>query len=277
MIKSSFAVTRIVNSCVLLELDGHAVLTDPWFTERWWLRRGEPLGLRVQDLPSLSAIVVTNLATNHWDLRGLAGLPAKDTTPLYVPTPGMARRARRQGFALAQCLKWGDTRDIAPGVSMRVVPSGRTLVWPNNAYAFEAAAGSVFFGGEIAEVGPLKRYRDERSAVDVALLPVNGLRPVLGPRLVMGPAEAVAGASVLSARVLVPVHDAHGHDALSRLFRTNGTAADAVRLAGPDLLVADLSPGERWRSPSGSDGGPYANNGDIVSRERGPMRQKSDR
>jgi L-ascorbate metabolism protein UlaG (beta-lactamase superfamily) len=252
MIKSSMAITRIVNSCVLLELDGHAVLTDPWFTERWWLRRGEPLGMRVQDLPQLSAIVVTNLATNHWDLRGLRALPAKETTPLYVPTPGMARRARRQGFALAECLRWGDTRDIAPGISIRAIPSGRTLAWPNNAYAFETAdGGSVFFGGEIAETAPLRRFRDERSTpVDLALLPVNGLRPVLGPQLVMGPGEAVAGASALGARTLIPVHDAHGRDVLSKLFRTNGTAADAVRLAGPDLAVTDLPTGQRWRPPS---------------------------
>ncbi|MEW9528411.1 MBL fold metallo-hydrolase [Microbispora sp. NPDC049125] len=249
MIKASIAVTRVVNSCVLLELDGHAVLTDPWFTERWWLRRGEPLGLRISELPPLAAVVVTNPATNHWDLRGLRALPAKDTTPLYVPTLGMARRARTLGFTRAEPVRWGQTRAIAPGVSMRVVPAGRTLAWPNNAYAFAAAGGRVFFGGEIAEVTPLERYRAEQPPVDLALLPVNGLRPLSGPRLVMGPGQAVAGSSVLGARVLVPVHDAHGHDPLSRLFRTDGTASDAARLAGPDLLVTNLPTGMRWELP----------------------------
>lgn len=249
MIKSSIAVTRVVNSCVLLELDGHAVLTDPWFIERWCLRRGEPLGLRIADLPPLAGIVVTNLATNHWDLRGLRALPAKETTPLFVPTSGMARRARALGFLGAECLRWGQTRDIAPGVTMQVAPSGRTVVWPNNAYVFGAAGGRVFFGGEIAEVELIERYRAEQPPVDLALLPVNGLRPVFGPRLVMGPEQAVAGAAVLGARVLVPVHDAHGHDPLSRLFRTNGTASDAVRLADPDLHVADVPTGERWELP----------------------------
>lgn len=249
MLKSSIAVTRVINSCVLLELDGHAVLTDPWFTERWWLRRGEPLGLGIRDLPPLAAIVVTNPATNHWDLRGLRALPAKDTTPLYVPTAGMARRARAVGFLRAERLRWGQTRDIAPGVSMRVVPAGRTLIWPNNAYAFTTAGGRVFFGGEIAKVELLERYRAEQPPVDLALLPVNGLRPLIGPPMVMGPAQAVTGSSVLGARVLVPVHDAHGDDPLSRLFRVNGTASDAVRLSGPDLLVTDLPTGKRWELP----------------------------
>ncbi|SDI61041.1 MBL fold metallo-hydrolase [Nonomuraea jiangxiensis] len=251
MIKPTIAITRVVNSCVLLELDGHAVLTDPWFTERWWLRRGEPLGLRIADLPPLGAIVVTNLATNHWDLRGLRHLPAKESTPLYVPTRGMARRARAVGFHQAQCLTWGQTRDLAPGLSLRVVPSGRTLLWPNNAYVFTTASGRVFFGGEMGEVEPLERYRAGHPEVDLALLPVNGLRPVFGPRLVMGPSQAVAGSSALGAKVLIPVHDAHGHDPLSRLFRTSGTASDAAALAGPDLRVMDLPTGERRQlSPS---------------------------
>ncbi|MBX6358283.1 MAG: MBL fold metallo-hydrolase [Micromonosporaceae bacterium] len=246
MLKQSIAVTRVVNSCVLLELDGHAVLTDPWFIERWYLRRGEPLGLRVADLPPLAAIVVTNPATNHWDLRGLRELPGKDRTPLYVPTAGMARRAKALGFRRAERVRWGETREIAPTVSMRVVPAGRTLVWPNNAYVFGTAGARLFFGGEIADVALLERYRAEHPPVDLALLPVNGLRPPLGPPMVMNPAQAVAGASVLGAKVLVPVHDAHGHDPLSKLFRTAGTAADAVALAGADLTVVDLPTGERW-------------------------------
>ncbi len=56
----------------------------------------------IDDLPPLTAIVVTDPATNHWDLRGLRDLPAKDTTPLYVPTRGMARRAKAHGFIHAE-------------------------------------------------------------------------------------------------------------------------------------------------------------------------------
>ncbi|MEU7940674.1 MBL fold metallo-hydrolase [Microbispora bryophytorum] len=248
MLNQAIAVTRVVNSCVLLEMDGHAVLTDPWFTERWFLRRGEPLGLRVAELPPLAAIVVTNPATNHWDLRGLRAFPGKDSTPLYVPTAGMARRARALGFRRAEQVRWGETRQIAPELSMRVVPAGRTLVWPNNAYAFSTAGSRLFFGGEIADVALLVRYRAEHPPADLALLPVNGLRPLLGPPLVMGPAQAVAGASVLGAKVLVPVHDAHGRDPLSALFRTTGTASDTITLAGTDLTVVDLPTGERWES-----------------------------
>jgi len=76
-----------------------------------------------------------------------------------------------------------------------------------------------------------------------------GLRPVVGPPLVMGPREAVAGANVLGARVLVPVHDAHADDPLSLIFRRHGSGEDAKALAATassGLEVVCLPPGERW-------------------------------
>lgn len=92
-------VTRVANACVLLELNGHTVLTDPWFTERWYLRRGEPLGLPVvADLPPLTAIVATSFAANHWDLRALKEYRHKNSTPVYVSARLMVRQARALGF-----------------------------------------------------------------------------------------------------------------------------------------------------------------------------------
>ncbi|MFF5211971.1 hypothetical protein [Streptosporangium sp. NPDC000396] len=145
-------------------------------TERWFLRHGEPLGLGIAELPSLAAVVVTNLATNHWDLRALRMLPGKESTPVYVPTPRMARQARALGFWHAEHLRWG--------------------------------AGA----------------RDRARRVDAG-----------------GARGADSGAGVL-----IPVHDAHGRDPLSALFRTSGTASDTVALAGPGLRVVDLPTGERW-------------------------------
>jgi L-ascorbate metabolism protein UlaG (beta-lactamase superfamily) len=242
MTKSSFAVTRVANACVLLEFGGRAVLTDPFFTERWFLRRGEPLGLEVGQLPPLTAVVATNPVANHWDLRAMREYGAKSATAVVVSTARMARQARALGYADVERLRWGRSRELAPGLSVEAVPSGRTLGWPNNAYLFTAGDVRVFFGGELADVGGLERY----APVAVALLPTNGLRPLVGPALVTGPAEAVAGAQALGAQVLVPVHDAHAADPLSLLFRRNGWAADAVRSAPAGLDVVCLDPGRRW-------------------------------
>jgi L-ascorbate metabolism protein UlaG (beta-lactamase superfamily) len=101
-------------------------------------------------------------------------------------------------------------------------------------------------GGEIEDVALLSRYRADAPAVDVALLPTNGLRPLIGAPLVMGPAQAVAGATVLGAQTLVPVHDAHARDVLSLFFRRDGSAAEAAKMAPAGLEVVCLPPGRRW-------------------------------
>jgi L-ascorbate metabolism protein UlaG (beta-lactamase superfamily) len=218
----SVAVTRVANSCVLLEIGGHAVLTDPFFTERWHLHRGEPLGLGVEQLPPLSAIVASHFYPNHWDLRGLRQYAHK-ATPVYVATRRMARQARAAGFANVRRLAWGQRAEPAPGLVVEAVPAGRTLWWPLNAYALSSQDARVFVGGEIRDVACLSRYRATRPPVDVALLPVNGLRALGGPQIVMGPADAVAGARALGARVLVPIHDAHAEET-----RSPGSSAAAA-------------------------------------------------
>ena len=168
---------------------------------------------------------------------------------MYVSTARMARQARALGFPRVERLRWDETREPAPSLSVEAVPAGRTVAWPNNAYVLSSGQTRVFFGGEIADVAWLERYRARRAAVTVALLPVNGLRPLVGPPLVMGHRQAVAGAGVLGARVLVPVHDAHADDPLSLVFRRHGSAAEAGELAAErsiDLDVVCLSPGTRW-------------------------------
>ncbi|SCF19098.1 L-ascorbate metabolism protein UlaG, beta-lactamase superfamily [Micromonospora viridifaciens] len=249
MTKSNLALTRVANACVLVELDGHAVLTDPWFTERWYLRRGEPLGLPIADLPPLTAIVASSFAANHWDLRALAAYSGKATTPVYVSTGRMARQARALGYRQVEVLRWHDRRQLGGTVSLVAAPAGRTLRWPNNAYALIGRETRIYFGGEIRDVAHLREYRARHGSVAVALLPTNGLRPLVGPPLVMGPREAVAGAEALGARVLVPVHDAHARDLLSLVFRRHGSAADAEAMAPAGLDVVRLDPGQRWELP----------------------------
>jgi L-ascorbate metabolism protein UlaG (beta-lactamase superfamily) len=252
-VPADLVVTRVANACVLLELNGHAILTDPWFTERWYLRRGEPLGMGIAALPPLTAIVATSFAANHWDLRALLAYRHKTSTPVYVSTTRMARQAHALGYPMVEHLRWDETRELTPTLSLEAVPAGRTLLWRNNAYVFSSGRTRVFFGGEIQDVALLERYRARCSPVAVALLPVNGLRPVLGPPLVMGPRQAVAGANTLGARVLIPVHDAHANDPLSLIFRRHGSGEEAKAVAttqSTGLDVVCLLPGQRWEYTS---------------------------
>jgi L-ascorbate metabolism protein UlaG (beta-lactamase superfamily) len=154
---AALAVTRVANACVLLELNGQAILTDPWFTERWHLHRGEPLGMTVGDLPPLAAIVASHSFPNHWDLRALREYRHKNATPVYVSSSRMARQARALGYPLVEHLRWGETGRPSPHLSVEATSAGRTLWWRHNAYVLSSGGMRVFFGGEIRDVALLER------------------------------------------------------------------------------------------------------------------------
>jgi L-ascorbate metabolism protein UlaG (beta-lactamase superfamily) len=239
-----FAVTRVANACVLLDLAGTFVLTDPWFEDHWMFH--ERPGLAVARLPDLAAIVGSHSVMDHWGISALATRADRASTPVFTATRGMVRRARAAGFALAERLPWGATRTISRDVSLEVVAAQRVMGLRVNNYVFTARGGlRVFFGGETRDLEPLRRYRQEHPPVDVFIGPVNGMR-LLGYKLVTSAAEAVEAARILGARTIIPIHD--GHRSVGPLAWPESTAWDAVRAAAchRDLRVCCLEPGQRW-------------------------------
>jgi L-ascorbate metabolism protein UlaG (beta-lactamase superfamily) len=244
------AVTRIVNSCVLLELRGRAVLTDPWFTERWHLHRGEGLGRSVSELPPLAAIVGSHFVPNHWDIRALAGDDGpRLSAPVVTSHPRMTRQARAAGFTDVYQLAPGDHVDLDGDVRIEALAAGAPFGLANNSYVLSVQGLRVFFGGEARDLEPIRRYAQAAPPVDVALLPVNGLHVFLGPGLVMDAPTAVEAAGLLGARTLVPIHDAHARDFPYAFVRRSSTGNDARAVAAetaPALDVVLLHTGVRW-------------------------------
>jgi L-ascorbate metabolism protein UlaG (beta-lactamase superfamily) len=245
---SGVTLTRIANSCVLFDFDGEFVLTDPYFTERWHLHRGEPLGLTIGDLPRLSAIVATNDFPNHWDTRALAQFAHGDGTRVFTATDRMARSARTVGFTDVVRAHWGEEHHVTDRLRVEIVEAHSSPVGDVNNYVLATDDARVFFGGEARTLEPLRAYRARRDAVDVALLPVNGLRVVVtGPQIVMDGDTALEGARVLGASSLVAVHDAYGRDPLWGLIRRRGSGELARAHAGVgDPEVVLLPTGVAW-------------------------------
>src|SRR5215813_8740756 len=64
---STLTITRIAHSSVLIAIDGHAILTDPWYSERPGYYHGEPYGITLDDLPRLDGVAVTTtMITTIW-------------------------------------------------------------------------------------------------------------------------------------------------------------------------------------------------------------------
>jgi L-ascorbate metabolism protein UlaG (beta-lactamase superfamily) len=237
-------VTRIVNSCTLIEIGGLRILTDPWFFERWHVHRGEPLGMRPADLPDIDLVVGSNPFVNHWDRRGLAEIDSKAAT-VVTPNTRMGRVARRAGFSQVVRLDDGRSLDFGP---VRIEAfAGGGLGPRTNVYVFTTPTVRVMFGGEACDVDAVRRWSRANGPVDVAMLPVNGLS-VFRRSLVMSAAEAVEAAAAAGAGTLIAVHDAHYEDWVWRFIRRRSTAADCLpvrdRIA-PAMRVVDIPTGRR--------------------------------
>jgi L-ascorbate metabolism protein UlaG (beta-lactamase superfamily) len=192
----SVAVTRVMNACVLLEIDGDFVLTDPCFRQPVGIRFAEPFGLGVDELPRLTAILVGHRVPDHWQPRALRHYRHRQSTRVFVPAARMARAARRAGFANAEVLHWGDRRTVGP-LTVVCAPGERVAGMRTNVYVVSSHATSVLVATEARRVVP-------DAQVDVAVLPIDGAR-LFGRALVMDTGTAVATARRLGA-ALVPIH-----------------------------------------------------------------------
>lgn len=80
-------ITRVVNASAVIEFNEGAVLTDPYFTDHWFMRFNEPIGVR--DLPNLAAIIGSHSVFDRWQPSSLTDYQLKAETPVFVATPSM--------------------------------------------------------------------------------------------------------------------------------------------------------------------------------------------
>jgi L-ascorbate metabolism protein UlaG (beta-lactamase superfamily) len=192
----SVAVTRVINACVLLDIEGDLILSDPCFEPPRGIRFTEPFGLRVEDLPRLAAILVGHRVRDHWQCQALRHYRHRESTPVFVPGPRMARVAQRVGLRRAEVLRWGETRTVGR-LRIDCAPGERVGAMRTNTYVITSSSARVLLATEARRVVP-------EAPVDVALLPIDGAQ-LFGRPLVMDAPTAAATAQRLGA-VLVPIH-----------------------------------------------------------------------
>ena len=231
---TSLTVTRVVNACTLLELGGATVVTDPWFSERWYIHHWGARRRAVRRAAS--------------DRRG--GRQPWLREPLgpadAAPPPGAgvsagrrghdvdAREARAIGFREVHCLACGASR------SSSRPPSGSTR-WRHRRCRCSGATTTTSSRRPASACCSVARHRLSRRSPTAPstplstsrLLPVNGLCVPGDKKIVMDPDDAITAATALGADVLVlDPRFAPRRTRSRRVIRRTGTAADAVRLAG---------------------------------------------
>lgn len=197
-------ILRVINTCVLIEIGGHFVLTDPYFASRWFFRTNESIGLSPGELPMLSAILGGHRALDHWQPKSMSGYESRSTTAVFTASRGMTRAARRAGFDHVETLEWDDRREIEPDLKLTCLPGQRTFGMRSNMYLLETGCVSMLIGTEALDPHAIERCAAQHR-VDVAMLPIDGAT-FLRRQLVMNAADAIVAVKTLGASALVPVH-----------------------------------------------------------------------
>jgi L-ascorbate metabolism protein UlaG (beta-lactamase superfamily) len=242
---SSLTITRITHACALLDFGGATILTDPWFSERPTYHPGEPIALQPPELPPLAGVIISHGHYDHCDLRAFAGYPDK-TVPFAVKR-GLAAKVRATGFGNVTELDPWQTTSLG-GVTITAAPARHQV--PEVTFLLGAGGHTAFFGGDTLLIPELTDIGRRFPSIDVALLPINGLRirPLLNKQVVMDAHEAAALTKVLHPAVAIPIHYAFTGGCLGDrlLVKHDGNPQDyqdAASDLAPETAVHILAPG----------------------------------
>lgn len=246
----SCIVRRVVHASVLMDFGGAHILTDPWFSQRplFGYLHGEPIAVASPaDLPPLAGVVISHRHYDHCDLGAFTAYPDK-AVPFAV-VRGLADDVRAAGFRhVIELDPWQHTH-LGP-VRVTAAPAKHGV--PEVTFVLQADGHSVFFGADTLRIAELDEVGRRFPELDLALLPINGLRirPAFNRQVVMDAAEAAELTSVLRPRLAVPIHYAFtGGPILDRLMlKLDRDRPDRYRQAvddvAPDTSVRILAPGE---------------------------------
>jgi L-ascorbate metabolism protein UlaG (beta-lactamase superfamily) len=239
---SEVTITRIINPCALIAIDGHTFLTDPYFDDHWFFPMNEPIGLQARQLPRLSAILGGHGVFDHWQMGSLKDYPYKDETPVFTATTSMAKKAKRAGFSQTEVLAWGETRRISDRLELDCVAGEHAPGRHTNNYVLRTHNTTVFVSTEAHSMEPIRAFA-ANTRTDVAILPIDGLE-FLHKQLVMNAEQAFQAAQILRAHTLVPLH--YSQRSFAGLVRCSSGIEQLLVLAGgsPEVAVQHAPAGQ---------------------------------
>ncbi len=210
LLMSKLKITFVGHATFLIELEGEIILTDPNFSKKVLIsKRKQEVGIRPEDLPPLSAIVVTHAHYDHLDLLSYKYFSSH--TPIVVP--------RGLGAFLTKHLK-NPVIEISPwsahqvgGTTLHTVPVKHQgfrlcgLTWRGTTgYVLEKNGVTIFFPGDTAYGDHFTKIANLHK-IDVALLPIGAYEPRwFMKHRHMNPPEALQALHDLKANVMIPYH-----------------------------------------------------------------------
>jgi L-ascorbate metabolism protein UlaG (beta-lactamase superfamily) len=212
-------VTFIGHATFLIQTASGNILTDPVYSQRagplnlMGPRRVRQPAVRFEDLPPISAVLLSHNHYDHCDLRTLRML-AERFDPLVVTPLGNAALARSARIRRVEELDWWQEAKTST-LQVTLTPaqhfSARNPLDRNRALwgGFMLTTGSrrIFFAGDSGYAPLFGQIRRRLGPIDLALLPIGAYEPRWFMRPIhMNPAEAVQAHLDLEAAQSVGMH-----------------------------------------------------------------------
>ncbi|WP_052573788.1 MBL fold metallo-hydrolase [Haloferula sp. BvORR071] len=196
-------VTWLGHASFLLQGCGKSILIDPVFSDHCAPFRMErfkrlvPPPCKLEDLPSIDAVLLTHAHYDHLDLATLRKLGAD--MPL-VSAEGHSAWLRRKGFRQVQELAWFQQLELFPGIRITATPAqhftARTPFDRNCAHwcgwLLEGAGLKLWHAGDSGYCPGFREIGERLGPIDFAMIPIGAYSPRwFMSEIHMDPAEAV--------------------------------------------------------------------------------------
>jgi L-ascorbate metabolism protein UlaG (beta-lactamase superfamily) len=218
---SGLRATWLGHSTVLIEIDGHRVLTDPVWGQRAspsrliGPKRFQPVPLRLREMPAVDAVLVSHDHYDHLDYPTIRALARHSDVP-FVTSLGVGAHLQAWGVPPERIteLDWWESHRIAgTGLTVTAAPSqhfsGRGLKDRNatlwSSLIVRGPRHAVFFSGDTGLTTEYAAIRERLGPFDLVMLEVGAFHPSWGD-IHLGPANALQAHRLLGGGALLPVH-----------------------------------------------------------------------
>ena len=234
---------------VLVEIDGHRVLTDPIWSKRCspstlvGPKRFHEPPIALDQLPKIDAVVISHDHYDHLDMPTMRALAARGTH-FAVPL-GVGTHLERWGVPANQIhdLDWNERIDVN-GLSITATParhySGRNprhtreTLWAS--WVVKGPRHRIFFSGDTGYTDQFRAIGEAHGPFDLTLIKIGASDPTWDD-IHMSPEDAVKTNVDVRGRVMLPVHWATFNLAFHAWRDPADRAVAAAKSAGVTLVV----------------------------------------